>query len=153
MSRTEKVHTHKSPGVERLAASLHAKVKAIRSASKSEIRKMSDPEDMDFAFENKRRSHRFRPGSAGYLDPTTTEADCLKKMLSAKQTILNNAHPWYEYLFIDNTMRKDIKSRAKQKDPTFKGNAFQAMLLLTNEELAECVHRYYASKGLKGTKQ
>ena len=114
---------------------------------------MSDPEDMDFTFENKRRSHLSHSGSAGYLDPATTEAEYLKKMLSAKQTILNNAHPWCEYLFSDNTLRKDIKSRAKQKDSTFNGNAFQAMLLLSNDELAECVHRYYASKGLKGTKR
>lgn len=153
MSRTEKVHTHKSPGVKYLAASRQAKVKAIRSASKSEIRKMFDSEEMDFAFENKQKNRLFRPGSAGYLNPSTTEADCLKKMLSAKQTILNNAHPWNEYLFSDNPLRKDIKSRAKQKDPTFKGNAFQAMLLLSNDELAECVHRFYASKGLKGTKR
>ena len=153
MSRTEKVHTHKSPGCRYMEASCRARAKAIRSANKSEIRKMSDPEDMDFIFENKRRSHLSYPGSAGYLDPSVSEEDCLKKMLSAKQTILNNAHPWCEYLFSDNTLRKDIKSRAKQKDPTFKGNAFQAMLLLSNEELAECVHRYYASKGLKGTKR
>ena len=153
MSRTEKVHTHKCPCVRYMEASGRAKAKAIRSAAKNEIRKMLDSNDLDFTLEH---SSRGRPGhaySAGYLDPTVNEADYLKKVLSVKQSVANGTVPWDTCLFASNAFHKDVLSRAKQKDPTFKGDRNQAMLLLSNEELAKCVHRFYASKGLKGLKR
>ena len=65
----------------------------------------------------------------------------------------NGTVPWDTCLFASNTFHKDVLNCVKQKDPTFKGDRNQAMLLLSNEELAECVHRFYASKGLKGRKR
>lgn len=153
MSRTEKVHTHKCPCVRYMDAGGRAKAKAIRSAAKNEIRKMSDPDDLDFPLEH---SGRGRPGhsySVGYLDPTVSEADYLKKVLSVKQSVANGTVPWDTCLFASNAFHKDVLNRVKQKDPTFKSDRNQAMLLLSNEELAECVHRFYASKGLKGRKR
>jgi len=153
MSKTEKVHTHKCPCVRYMDAGGRAKAKAVRSAAKNEIRKMQDPDDLDFSLENSRRG---RPGysySAGYLDPTVSEADYLKKVLSVKQSVTNGTVPWDTCLFASNAFHKDVLNRVKQRDPTFSGDRNQAMLLLSNEELAECVHRFYASKGLKGRKR
>ena len=150
MSRTEKVHTHRCPGVRYMDAGCRAKAKAIRSAAKKEIRKMSDPDDLDFRLEH---SSRGRPGhshSVGYLDPTVSETEYLKKVLSVKQSVANGTVPWDTCLFASNPFHKEVLMRAKQKDPTFKGDRNQAMLLLSSEELAECVHHFYASKGLKG---
>ncbi|SIN91304.1 hypothetical protein [Fibrobacter sp. UWB11] len=153
MSRTEKVHTHRCPCVRYIDASCQAKAKAVRSAAKNEIRKMQDPDDLDFFLENSRRGRLGRTYSAGYLDPTVSEADYLKKVLSVKQSVANGTVPWDTCLFASNAFHKDVLNRVKQKDPTFKGDRNQAMLLLSNEELAECVHRFYASKGLKGRKR
>ena len=153
MSRTEKVHTHRCPCVRYIESSCQAKAKAVRSAAKNEIRKMQDPDDLDFPFENSRRGRPGRTYSAGYLDPTTNEANYLKKVLSVKQSVANGTVPWDTCLFACNAFNKDVLNRAKQKDPTFKGDRNQAMLLLSNEDLAECVHRFYASKGIKGRKR
>ena len=153
MSRTEKVHTHRCPCVRYIESSCQAKAKAVRSAAKNEIRKMQDPDDLDFPLENSRRGRPGRTYSAGYLDPTTNEANYLKKVLSVKQSVANGTVPWDTCLFACNAFNKDVLNRVKQKDPTFKGDRNQAMLLLSNEELAECVHRFYASKGIKGRKR
>lgn len=153
MSRTKKVHTHKSPGIRFAAASHRAKVKAKRSASKSAIKKMSDPESLEFSFETKRRNVPSKDGSAGYLDPTKTEAEFLKELRSAKQSIANGSRPWPEYFVLNKALHKDIINRIKQQDPSFEGDIFQAINRLSDEELEECVHRFYASKGLKEVKQ
>lgn len=52
MSGTEKVHTHRCSCVRYMEASGRAKAKAIRSAAKNEIRKMLDPNDLDFTLEH-----------------------------------------------------------------------------------------------------
>lgn len=153
MSRTEKVHTHKCPGVCFAAASHRAKTKAARSASKSEIKKMSDPEALEFSFEQKRRNRPNRSGSRGYLNPLISETEFLKGMRSARQSITNDVQPWPEYIVIDKSLHKDIRNRVKQKDPNFEGDVYQALLHLSDEELAECIHCFYASKGLKGAKR
>ena len=153
MSRTEKVHTHRCPCVRYIESSCQAKAKAVRSAAKNEIRKMQDPDDLDFPLENSRRGRPGRTYSAGYLDPTVNEANYLKKVLSVKQSVANGSVPWDTCLFASNAFHKDVLNRVKQKDPTFKGDRNQAMLLLSNEDLAECVHRFYASKGIKGRKR
>ena len=152
MSKTEKVHTHKSPGVRYMEASSRAKSKARRAAIKSEMKNISDPEDFDFTLESKRCYVPGRSGSVTYLDPTVSEAEYLKAILSVKNAIANETIPWDPFSAADKALHKDILNRAKLKDPTFKGNRYQAMLLLSNEELAECIHRFYASKGLKKTK-
>lgn len=153
MSRTEKIHTHKSPGVRHSEASRRAKIKATRSASKIEIRKMSDPNDLEFAFENQRRNYPPKIGSAGYLDPTLSEGNLLKRLLASRLAAIKGVQPLPGHFFTDNALDKDIKNRAKQKEPSFKGDRYQAMLVLSEKELAECVHRFYASKGLKGCKR
>ncbi|MBR6124013.1 hypothetical protein IKQ19_10550 [Candidatus Saccharibacteria bacterium] len=153
MSRTEKVHTHKCPGVCFAAASHRAKTKAKRSASKSEIKKMTEPEELEFLFEQKRRNRPNRSGSRGYLNPLISETEFLKGMRSARQSITNDVQPWPEFIVIDKSLHKDIRNRVKQKDPNFEGDVYQALLRLSDEELAECVHCFYASKGLKGTKR
>lgn len=145
MSRTEKVHTHKSPGVRFSEASRRAKIKATRSANKSEMRKMNDPDDLVFVFENRRRNRPPKIGSAGYLDPALSEGDLLKKLLATRQAEINDKHP-----VNFSALNKDIINRAKQKKSDFKGARYQAMILLSEKELAECIHRFYASKGLKG---
>ncbi len=152
MSRTEKVHTHKSPGVRFSEASRRAKIKATRSANKSEMRKMNDPDDLVFVFENRRRNRPPKIGSAGYLDPALSEGDLLKKLLATRQAAMKDVHPdnLPGHYFIDNALYKDIINRAKQKKSDFKGARYQAMILLSEKELAESVHRFYASKGLKG---
>ncbi|SHH93382.1 hypothetical protein SAMN05720761_1511 [Fibrobacter sp. UWCM] len=153
MSRTEKAHAHKCPGIRYAAASHRAKTKAARSASKSEIKKMSDPEALEFSFEQKRRNRPNRSGSRGYLNPLISETEFLKGMRSARQSITNDVQPWPEYIVIDKSLHKDIRNRVKQKDPNFEGDVYQALLHLSDEELAECIHCFYASKGLKGTKR
>ena len=153
MSRTEKIHTHKSPGVRHSEASRRAKIKATRSASKSEIRKMSNPDDLNFAFENRRRNRPQKIGSAGYLDPALSEGDLLKRLLATRLAAIKGVQPLSGHFFTDNALDKDIKNRAKQKEPDFKGDRYQAILVLSEKELAECVHRFYASKGLKGRKR
>ena len=153
MSRTEKVHSHKCPGVRYMEASSRARAKAIRSAGKSKIRNMSDPDDLDIVSKGKRTIPLRNCGSVSYLDPRVTEAEFLKSVLSAKQSIANNTLPWPEYNVMSKSLYKDIQNRVKQKDPAFKGDNFQAILALSDEELAECVHRFYASKGLKGNKR
>ena len=152
MSRTEKIHTHKSPGVRHSEASRRAKIKATRSASKSEIRKMSDPNDLESAFENKRRNRPEKIRSAGYLDPTLSEGNLLKRLLATRQAAIKGQQPLPRYFYADSALDKDIKNRAKQKESDFNGDRYQAMLILSEKELAECVHRFYASKGLKGRK-
>lgn len=153
MSRTEKAHAHKCPGIRYAAASHRAKTKAARSASKSEIKKMSDPEALEFSFEQKRRNRPNRSGSRGYLNPLISETEFLKGMRSARQSITNDVQPWPEYIVIDKSLHKDIRNRVKQKDPNFEGDVYQVLLHLSDEELAECIHCFYASKGLKGTKR
>lgn len=153
MSRTEKAHAHKCPGIRYAAASHRAKTKAARSASKSKIKKMSDPEALEFSFEQKRRNRPNRSGSRGYLNPLISETEFLKGMRSARQSITNDVQPWPEYIVIDKSLHKDIRNRVKQKDPNFEGDVYQALLHLSDEELAECIHCFYASKGLKGTKR
>ena len=153
MSRTEKIHTHKSPGIRHSEASRCAKIKATRSASKSEIRKMSNPDDLNFAFENRRRNRPQKIGSAGYLYPTLSEGGLLKRLLATRLAAIKGVQSLPGHFFADNALDKDIKNRAKQKEPDFKGDRYQAMLVLSEKELAECVHRFYASKGLKGCKK
>lgn len=153
MSRTEKAHAHKCPGIRYAAASHRAKTKAARSASKSEIKNMSDPEALEFSFEQKRRNRPNRSGSRGYLNPLISEVEFLKGMRSARQSIANNVQPWPEYIIVDKSLQKDIRNRVKQKNPDFEGNVYQALLHLSDEEMAECVHCFYASKGLKSAKR
>ena len=80
MSRTEKVHTHKCPGVRYAAASHRAKTKATRSAGKSEIKKMS--EERILLFDQDLMS--FTMGNAITIEDTNGNRKLLKKRYEQK---------------------------------------------------------------------
>ena len=155
MSRTYKMHTHKAPRDRRHDKQNKSRKTNFRMRIKSLLRKSTDYEEVFFPAEKSIVSYKT---SSGYLSPLDTEEGLIKEILAIRKSIMNGApeERWCKF----SKLEKIIVSAATQKDSSLNGfSEFRkterdeylqrAFLILSEEELRGCVHKYFASKGGK----
>ena len=142
MSRSNKAHTHKSPSVRHNDSSARSRDKAIRSFTKSRLKNIIDSNEIELDRSNRRTRKIRKAGSAGYINPLQDEFDILKEFLSYRQSVTKDL-----MIYVPNALKKDIIYKAKLKSAII--NSFDDAITILNEnELKECIHKFYASKGL-----
>lgn len=149
MSKTEKLHSHVNPCAMHIKSSLRARSHGVKASIRSQLKDVQDAESFDPESVAKPYMNYGRSWGVTYLNPATSEKAYLREVLSDKQAVLNGGIPGFSSLFANNSFHKDILSRVKQKHRGFKGNRYEALCLMSDDEIAECVHRFYARKGLK----
>lgn len=155
MSRTYKLHRHKAHRDTRYEKQNQSRKTNLRMLIKTILKKSKDYEEVSFPDE---KSIVSKKTSSGYLSPLETEESLIKKILAMKKSVMNGfpVRRWWVFTRMD----KILIHAAIQKDSSFKGFTdskdlerdyyFQrAFEILSEEELKECVHKYFASKGGK----
>lgn len=155
MSRTYKLHRHKTHRDTRYDKQNRSRKTNFRMRIKSLLKKTKDYEDVNIPAE---KSIISKKTSSGYLSPLDTEESLLKEILAVKKSIMNGAPEkrWWMFRQLD----KVIINAANQKDTSFnevvdlekteRDDYLQrAFLILSEEDLKACVHKYFASKGGK----
>jgi hypothetical protein len=155
MSRTYKLHRHKAHRDTRYEKQNQSRKTNLRMLIKTILKKSKDYEEGSFPDE---KSMVSKKTSSGYLSPLETEKKLIKKSLAMKKDVMNGfpIRRWWVFTRMD----KILIQAAIQKDTSFKGFTdskdlerdyyFQrAFEILSEEELKECVHKYFASKGGK----
>ena len=133
MSRTYKVHGHKSPGCQWSEAKLKVKRSSLRSKTKVKIKKAPDADDIVL---DNREKMVGGPGGGLYLDPLTSEEAFLQNILSMRQAVMNGD-------LSGGTLSLNYRNLIRYACVT------QNLTELSVEKIKECVHRYYACKGGK----
>ncbi len=155
MSRTYKLHRHKAHRDTRYDKQNKSRKTNFRMRIKNLLKKSRDYEAVSFPNE---KSMVSKKTSSGYLSPLETEKTLIKKSLAMKKAVMNGfpVRRWWVFTRMD----KILIHAAIQKDTSFKGFTDskdserdyylqQAFEILSEEELKECVHKYFASKGGK----
>ena len=155
MSRTYKLHRHKASRDIRYDKQNKSRKTNFRMLIKNLLKKSKDYEEVSFPDE---KSIVSKKSSSGYLNPLETEESLIKKILAMKISVMNGfpVRRWWVFTRMD----KILIQAAIQKDTSFKGFTDskdserdyylqQAFEILSEEELKECVHKYFASKGGK----
>jgi hypothetical protein len=124
MSRTYKLHRHKNRGCKRDEMQNKSRRTHFRMCIKNLLKSCADYEEINLPAE---KSIITKKRSVGYLSPLETEESLTRKILAMKKASMNGfpVKRWCVCGCID----KMLKNGA------------------TQEELKECVHKYYVSKG------
>ncbi|GEM_PF-283203 len=135
MSRTYKIHGHKSPGCQWSEAKLKVKRSSLRSKTRGKIKKAPDADDIVLDNREKVGFCGF-PGGMLYLDPLTSEEAFLQNILSMRQAVMNGD-------LSGGTLSRDYENLIRYACVT------KDLTELSVAEIKDCVHRYYACKGGK----
>ena len=149
MSKTERVHSHVNPCAMHIKSSLRARSHGGKASIRSQLKDVQDAESFDPESVAKPYMNYGRSWGVTYINPATSEKAYLREVLSDKQAVLNGGVPGISRIFASNSFYKDVVNQVKQKHRGFKGNRYEALCLMSDDEIAECVHRFYARKGLK----
>lgn len=155
MSKTHKLHTHKAHSDKRSDFQNKSRKTNFRMRIKSILKKSTDYEEITLPLEKEIITKKT---STGYISPIDTEASLIKQVLARKKAVMNGypANVWWLFHRLD----KILINAAKQKDSSHKACSSSEKIdktyylqrsfqILSEEELVECVHKYFASKGGK----